>query len=41
MLLPEVNPMKRLTSSFAPCMSVTRTDIGIDPRDGITAARRF
>jgi hypothetical protein len=33
--------MKRPTSSVAPWLSVTRTDIGIDPRDGITAARRF
>jgi hypothetical protein len=33
--------MKRLTSSFVPCLSATRADIGINPRGGVTAARRF
>jgi len=33
--------MKRLALSFVPCMSVTRTDIGINPRCGHTAARLF
>jgi hypothetical protein len=33
--------MKRLITFFVPCPSVTRTDIGIDPRDTVRVMRLF